>query len=184
MRLWWRIAVQVVAWTVILAVGASLAVAVVVPRLAGATPYTVLTGSMRPELPPGTLVVVRPVDMDDISVGDTITYQLRSGEPTVVTHRVVGSGVRADGTAVLTTRGDANQVSDARTVRQEQVRGRVWYAVPYLGRLSTALDPAQRRTAVHALAAGLLLYAGWMVAAGLVARGASAKHRTTKEEAR
>ncbi|KQO38262.1 signal peptidase I [Aeromicrobium sp. Leaf245] len=184
MRLWCRIAVQAVAWTVILAVGESLGAAVVVPRLVGATPYTVLTGSMRPALPPGTLVVVRPVEMDDISVGDTITYQLRSGEPTVVTHRVVGSGVRTDGTAVLTTRGDANQVSDARPVRQEQVRGRVWYAVPHLGRLSTALDPVQRRTAVHAVAAGLLLYSGWMVVAGLVARSAPGRRSAAKEQSR
>lgn len=184
MRRWWRIAVQAVAWTVILAVGAALVVAVLVPRLVGATPYTVLTGSMRPELPPGTLVVVRPVGMDDISVGDTITYQLRSREPAVVTHRVVGSGVRADGTAVLTTRGDANQVADARPVRQEQVRGRVWYAVPHLGRLNTALDPAQRQTAVHAVAAGLLLYSGWIVVAGLIARSSSARRGTTTEEAR
>ncbi len=60
------------------------------PRLGGATPYTVLTSSMEPEYPPGTLVVVRPVPIEEIGIGDVITYQLESGEPTVVTHRVVG----------------------------------------------------------------------------------------------
>ena len=39
---------------VLVAAAAVLAVAVLVPRLAGATPYTVLTDSMRPAYPPGT----------------------------------------------------------------------------------------------------------------------------------
>ena len=59
--------VRVAAWTVILGVAAVLAVAVLVPRVGGATPYTVLTGSMAPTYPPGSLVVVRPVDPESIS---------------------------------------------------------------------------------------------------------------------
>ena len=39
-----------------------------VPRLAGATPYTVLTGSMQPELAPFTLVVVKPVLAERVNV--------------------------------------------------------------------------------------------------------------------
>ncbi|RZI86995.1 MAG: signal peptidase I, partial [Microbacterium sp.] len=142
-------------------------------------PYTVLTGSMRPDLPPGTLVVVRPVQIDDLAVGDVITYQLRSGRPTVVTHRVVASGFRADGTTVLTTQGDANGVPDVRPVRAEQVRGRLWYAVPHLGRVNTALDGAQRQTAVYVVAAALLLYAASMFVGAVTA---SRKSRTTEHD--
>lgn len=160
MRRGWEVAVQAVAWTVVVGCLAGLAAAVLVPRLAGATPYTVLTGSMRPALPAGTLVVVRPVALDDVAVGDVVTYQLRSGDPTVVTHRVVAVGFRADGERVLTTQGDANDVRDAEPVRAVQVRGTVWYAVPYLGRASTVLDASQRQAAVQAVAAALLLYAG------------------------
>ena len=80
---------QVLAWLVVLGAIAVLAAAVVVPRLAGGTPYTVTTASMRPDLPPGTLVVVRAVSFDEIGTGDVITYQLQSGEATVATHRVV-----------------------------------------------------------------------------------------------
>ena len=57
---------RTLAWLVILGAVAVLLVAVVVPRVAGATPYTVLTGSMAPAYPPGTLVVVRPVDPGDL----------------------------------------------------------------------------------------------------------------------
>jgi len=87
-----RHVVRAVSWVVLLGATALVTLAVLVPRVAGATPYTVLTGSMSPAYPPGTLVVVRPVDLADVRVGDVVTYQLRSGEPAVATHRVVGVG--------------------------------------------------------------------------------------------
>jgi signal peptidase len=153
-RIW-----RLLCWTVILAVATAVATAVAVPRLAGATPYAVLTGSMRPDLPPGTLVVVRPVDPEDIGVGTVITYQLASGEPDVVTHRVVEQGLDAKGAPVFATQGDANGARDATWVRPVQVKGEVWYAVPYLGHLNTALTGKERQVGVYAVAAGLLGYA-------------------------
>lgn len=106
---------------------------IVVPALLRATPYTVLTGSMAPTIPPGSLVVVRPAPFEDLEMGDVVTYQLRSGEATVVTHRVVGVGTRGDGETVLTTRGDANDAPDLDPVSEVQVRGAVAYHLPYLG---------------------------------------------------
>lgn len=158
---------QVLAWLVILGVVVVLAAAVLVPRLAGATPYTVLTGSMQPKYPPGTLVVVKPVEFDDIAIGDVITYQRDSGKDDVVTHRVVGTGSRFDGTKVLTTRGDANQVADRNPVQQVQVRGRLWYSVPYLGYVNNALSGKQRQWAVWAVSAGLVGYAAYMFVGAL-----------------
>lgn len=153
---------QVAAWSVILVIGAALAVAVVIPRVGGATPYTVLTGSMSPSMPPGTLAVVRPSAPEEVGVGTVITYQLRSGQPTVVTHRVVAVGVNAAGDRVFTTRGDANDAVDAAAVRPVQVRGALWYSVPYLGYVSNVLNGQQRQTAVYLVAGALLLYAGCM----------------------
>ena len=85
---------RLAAWLVVGASLAALVVGVLLPRMAGATPYTVLTGSMTPNLPPGTLVVVRPVDAGTIGTDSVITYQLASGEPEVVTHRVVARSGR------------------------------------------------------------------------------------------
>jgi len=150
---------RVVTWLVILTVAAILMVAVLVPRLAGATPYTILTGSMRPGMPPGTLVVVRPRDPDRIRVGDVLTYQLRSGEPEVVTHRVVAQGRDAEGHPVFSTQGDANPAPDASWVRPVQVKGTRWYAVPYLGYVSELLTSRQRQTAVDVVAGALGVYA-------------------------
>lgn len=117
-----------------------------VPIATGSDTYTVLTRSMEPGLPPGTLLVVRPVGADALHVGDVVTYQLASGKPDVVTHRIVRVEASSDGTRRYITRGDANAVADAAPVRAEQVRGRVWYAVPAVGWLavvknSTSLQP-------------------------------------------
>lgn len=172
---------QVVAWFLIISISAVLVVAVLVPRLVGATPYTVLTGSMRPSLPPGTLAVVKPVDQSDIVAGDVITYQLESGRPTVVTHRVVTVGHRLDGTRSLTTQGDANSIPDAEPVRPVQLKGRVWYAVPYLGYVNDALTGDQRQMATYGVAAVLALYAAHMLSSPI--RDRRAGRLSTPKEA-
>lgn len=147
--------VQVLTWLVLLLCVGALTAAVLVPRIFGGTPYTVLTGSMEPGFPPGTLVVVKPVAPDQIRQGDVITFQLESGKSAVVTHRVVGVGTRLDGKKVFTTQGDANDSADLAPVRSVQVRGRLWYSVPFLGYANTALNGGQRQTAVY-VASGLL----------------------------
>jgi len=154
--------IQVFAWFVMSAVLLVLAVSVLVPRIAGATPYTILTGSMQPGMPPGTLVVTKPADADDIAVGDVVTYQLTSGQPTVVTHRVVGQGYDGKGNRIFQTQGDANNVADERAVRPVQIRGVRWYAVPYLGHVTNAFTAGQRRTALVIVVAGLLGYSATM----------------------
>lgn len=161
-----RPVVRLVSWLLVLGVTALVVAAVVVPRLAGATPYTVLTGSMAPAYPPGTLVVVRPVDVADVRTGDVVTYQLESGRPTVVTHRVVGVGWTAEGDKVLTTRGDANAMADADRVRDVQLRGEVWYSLPWVGHLNVLLSPDQHVLLVRIAAGALFGYAGLVLLRG------------------
>ncbi len=150
---------RVLAWMVILTSFAALMVAVLVPRLGGATPYEILTGSMRPGLPPGTLVVMKPADPGDIGVGSIVTYQLSSGESTVVTHRVVEVSQSLSGNIEYVTQGDANDVADELPVRPEQIRGTLWYAVPQLGRVNQLVNGDQRQVLVYVAAAGLGAYA-------------------------
>jgi signal peptidase I len=156
---------QVLAWLVILGVVVILAAAVLVPRLSGATPYTVLTGSMAPTYPPGTLVVVKPVDQDRVRVGDVVTYQLESGKPAVVTHRVTDITHNLAGKTRFTTQGDANESADVEPVRPEQVRGELWYSMPYLGYVNDVISAGQRQWAVLIVAVGLIGYAAAMFVA-------------------
>ena len=74
---WW---VRTIAsWLLLLAMLAVLGALVVAPRLTGSTAYTVLTGSMQPGLPPGTLIVSRPASPSELRAGDVITFQPVSG---------------------------------------------------------------------------------------------------------
>jgi signal peptidase len=143
-------------WAVMLGVGSALLAALVVPRVGGATPYVVETGSMRPDLPPGALVVVRPVDQGAIAIGDVITYQIESGVDRVVTHRVIATGVDATGQPRWRTQGDTNDVADEGWVLPVQVQGRLWYAVPYLGH-ATSIVTGQQREVITVLVGVLLL---------------------------
>ena len=170
-RRWWRLLATALSVVALAAVVVVALAAVVVPRVAGATTLAVLTGSMQPAYPPGTLVVIRPVPAQEIRVGDVITFQLESGRPDVATHRVVEKGFRADGEIQFITRGDDNPIADQEPVREVQIRGRLWYAIPYLGRVSVLLDGNQRALVTTAAAGGLLAYGAWQIVDGLRARG-------------
>jgi signal peptidase len=142
---------------------------VLLPRLAGATAYTVMSGSMSPTYPPGTLVVVRPTDPDDIHVGDVVTFETDSETKAVVTHRVVNTLISTDGTGQrqFVVQGDANAMPDALAVRAEQLRGTVWYAVPWLGRANLWLTGPLRQVLVDLGAVLLLCFGAVSVVSGV-----------------
>ncbi len=162
---------QVLAWIVILAVAGVLVVSVLIPRFGGATPYTILTGSMRPQMPPGTLAVIKPVDTDSLGLGTVVTYQLESGEPAVVTHRIVSVGINGRGERVFTTQGDANESPDVKQVLPVQIKGKLWYDVPYLGYVNSAITGKERHITMIIVVSGLLLYSAYMFGSAFRSRG-------------
>ena len=174
--LWW--VNRIVSYTLLAAMLFVLAVTIVIPQLSGSTPYTILTGSMRPTYPPGTLVVVKPADAAELRVGTPITYQIRSGEPDVVTHRIVAT--RQSGRSITTyiTRGDNNDSDDENPVQIGQIRGKVWYSVPYMGYVNNWLNGEQRKITVTVIVIGLAGYALFMFV------GAGLDHRKQRKESR
>lgn len=153
---------------VLLIIVALGAVTIVVPAAVGGMPLSVLTGSMRPTYPPGTLVVITPASPEEIGVGDVITFQIESGKPAVATHRVIARSTDSGtGEVRFTTQGDANNTPDPEQVQPAQIRGKVWYAIPYLGWANQAIDGSTRSWAVPALAGALFLYAAWTIVSGL-----------------
>lgn len=131
------VAVTALTWALMLLFVGAIAVGVLIPRIAGATPFTVTSSSMQPGIGAGSLIVTRPVAPEDIEVGDIITVQLESGKAAYVTHRVTHRFPTIGGDLRFETQGDANDSPDADLRRPEQVRGRLWYTVPYLGYVST-----------------------------------------------
>lgn len=158
--------VSIAVLLLILALGAAV---VAIPRVAGAIPLTVLTSSMEPKLPPGTLIVVRPVAIDDIRVGDVVTYQIHSGVPGVISHRVIAIALAADGGRTFILKGDNNSVPDVTPVIPEQVQGKLWYSVPYVGFANTALSGNTRAWVVPVGGVLLLLYAAITFTRGIIA---------------
>src|SRR5690606_40638885 len=113
--------------------------------------------------------------------GGRVTYQIESGKDAVVTHRVIAVTSSSEGTRTFTTQGDNNDVADAAQVIPEQIRGKVWYSVPWIGYVNTMVNGTNRGWIVPVLATGLFLYAGHMVASG-IASGAK-KRRLARERA-
>ena len=152
---------------------------IAIPAFTGSTPMTVLTQSMIPTYPPGTLIIVKPIDVDQIRIGDAVTYQLESGKPEVVTHRVTSIQSSSSGETNFITKGDNNALPDEKPVRPVQIKGTVWYSIPWIGYVNNLIGGDARAILVPILGIGLLLYAGYAFASGIV--GAARKRRRGRQ---
>ncbi|HOY56102.1 MAG TPA: signal peptidase I [bacterium] len=95
----------------------------------------VKSGSMQPAIKTGSLVVSRPVDT--YTVGDIITFRYGA---TSITHRIQEKNL-INGRLSYVTKGDANKGSDRNEILSEEIIGRVFLSVPYLG---YAIDTAKK----------------------------------------
>ena len=114
--------------TIILVVLLAAAAVILVPMLLGYREMAVLSGSMEPGIPVGSLVYVKPAQAGELRVGDVCTYCLSDGK-TFVTHRVMSIDPDAQ---TLITKGDANESPDG-DVTFDQVYGRADFHLPWLG---------------------------------------------------
>ena len=164
-----RLLTRILSWVLMLSVIAAGVALIIVPKAVGARPLTVLSGSMTGTYDVGDVVIVKPVDTDDLRVGDVITFQAVSDDPTLTTHRIVALAFGTDGRQFV-TQGDANGARDLAPVKPAQVKGEVWYSVPKVGYVATSMAGGWLRTIADVVAVLLLLYGGWAVTTGLVAR--------------
>jgi len=163
------------------------ALVIVIPAIAGAMPLTVLTSSMEPKLPPGTLIVVKPIATNDITIGDVVTYQIESGKAGVITHRVTGITNSSDGTRTFTLKGDNNAVADEPQILPVQIQGKLWYSVPWIGYVSNFVNGDSKSWLVPVIAIALFIYAGYMIMSGLLSGARKRKRarlRATREKDR
>ena len=113
-----------------LALLGTLLAAAVVPRLCGYQTYVIYGSSMEPTRKLGSLILAKPVEEDDLQVGDIIVF--RGGNETTVTHRI--TGIREeDGQRFFLTKGDASNGSDPLETHLEGKANRLAYHAPYLG---------------------------------------------------
>lgn len=118
----------------------------VIPRVMGMQPYAIISGSMEPAYPTGSLVYADPVEGSSLQAGDVVAFW---EEEEVIIHRVKEVDDQA---GHLVTKGDANEDVDLRPVPFQNVLGRVVFSVPVVGYFLMALGTT----------AGLLVL-GWVV---------------------
>lgn len=119
--------------TILTVLAVLLAIALAGVRLFGLRTYTVLSGSMEPDYPTGSLLYVKSVDPRELEVGDVITFML--DEDTAATHRIIEILPDEEDSSVLRfrTQGDANDGPDGTPVHCRNVIGKPVFCIPYLG---------------------------------------------------
>lgn len=99
--------------------------------------YTIISGSMEPNVEIYDVVIAVDEDINKIKVGDIITFistwEINYGM--TVTHRVVGISKTSTGEIQLSTKGDNNQTADGGIVTQSNLIGKVVGRLPQVGRL-------------------------------------------------
>jgi signal peptidase len=139
-------------------------------NLLGYSSYVIYSGSMAPTVKVGSLLLTRPADVEDLRVGDVITYR-SPGNHTTLTHRIV-SIRQEDGDWVFKTKGDASLQPDPREVILRGQVSKMAFDIPYLGYV---VDFAKSIQGVVLLllvpAAGLLLMQGTKMWKARASRG-------------
>lgn len=118
--------------TVLVVIMVLCAVFLMGSRLLGFKCFTVISGSMQPKYMVGDLIYVKEVDVNNIKVGDDITFILNE-DLVVATHQVV----RIDAeNKHFYTKGIANEIEDNDPVHFNNVIGVPEFSIPKLGYVS------------------------------------------------
>lgn len=133
--------------TLILILVIAVCVPVTVPKLMGYEIYNIVSGSMEPEIPIGSVIYVKTAAPESIQDGDIIAFG--SGD-SVISHRVVKNQT-VEGE--FTTKGDANAEADMNPVPYEALIGKVEFHLPVLGAFLAILTSTVGKVYVLALAA-------------------------------
>jgi len=139
-------------------------------NLLGYNSYVIYSGSMEPTVKVGSLLLARPVEVDDLRVGDVITYR-SPGNHTTLTHRIVGMR-QQDGEWIFETKGDASLEPDPREVILRGEVAKMVFDIPYLGYVVDFAKSTQGIVLFLLVpAAGLLLMQAGKMCKGRARRG-------------
>ena len=129
-----------------------LLIPMTVPKLFGYEVFHVLSGSMEPTIPTGSLIIVKPVEPETVEEGDVIAF---SSNGSVVTHRVVGiDSSRGE----FITKGDANEVADIYPTPFLALIGKVVFYITWVGVAAAYISTMQGKICcLLLLLSGLLL---------------------------
>lgn len=125
-----------------------------VPRFFGYHIYSVVSGSMEPTIPTGSLVYIREAEPEEIAAGDVIAFYGAADSASIITHRVVENRVVM---GEFSTKGDANQAPDMNLVPYARLIGRVERSVPKAGAIAAVFTSAQGKAMAGCAVLGAVL---------------------------
>lgn len=98
-------------------------------QIGGISLFRIVTGSMEPEIPVGSIIVCQETDIEQIQVNDIVCFRSLSSiiKGETVTHRVIDITQNSEGELLLVTRGDANLSADTEYVTRSNLIGKVNY---------------------------------------------------------
>ena len=117
----------------------ALLLTVALPALFGFRSLVIMSGSMEPAIPTGSVVVVRRIPAAEIAVGEVVSFVNPEDPGGTLTHRVqavAGAGGRIE----VKTRGDANTGTESWSIAAAGTVGRVVFHLPLLGYLLAPLQ--------------------------------------------
>jgi len=139
----------------------ALVLAAAVPVVVGGRSFSVLSGSMEPNISTGDLVITLPIAPADAVPGDIVTFNDPIDESRLITHRVASSTDVGEKYRFV-TKGDANNSVERWSVPTSGRIGKVMVRLPKLGYVMTATRSPAARVALVTLPA--LLLAGFALA--------------------
>lgn len=132
------------------------------PRMFGYHIYSVISGSMEPEIPIGSLLYIKEAEPEGMETGEVIAFYGMGDAGAIITHRVVENRVVM---GELITKGDANEKEDVRPVPYANVIGTVVRTIPGAGSVAELVTSVKGKW----LAAGavgcavvLQMMGGWL----------------------
>lgn len=140
--------------TAVLIILIALCIPLVAPKVAGYQVYTVISGSMEPAIPVGSLVYVKSESPQDVEAQDVIAFYGGQGANALITHRVLENHVVM---GEFITKGDANDSADMNPVSYSDYVGTVERTIPKLGIFAQFASDLQGKLAAACLIAVALI---------------------------
>ena len=106
------------------------------PSVFGIKIFCIISGSMEPNISINDLVIIKEVSQNEINSKDIISFTV-NGE--TITHRIENISTDESGDLVYTTKGDANNIEDADTIKFEDIEGKYIGKIPKIGKIILAL---------------------------------------------
>ena len=115
--------------------------------------YTIVSGSMSPNIPVGTLVISKKIPFELLNKGDVISYT--HDQHDAVTHRVVSI---SDDKKTITTKGDSLNSIDPIKVTEEMYLGKKVFQIKHIGSIFLKLKSVQGKISFIGFCLSILIF--------------------------